>query len=201
MEKIAYTLKFNSSFVRRTVVFTAFFAMTIFNCYAQKLTQGSLSFLKGQDTVHIVLDFDGVTIKGQSEAEYIALEGSRWAEEWEEAKTSDFPNLLIEKLNDNVRGVRFGKNPQASYQATVHVRALKRGGPGPTPGKTIDGPGRFSVDCEVVFTKTGDSTPLAIISGLNAKSPGLVVPPGFTFKAMAFGGIGQSLGKFITKKI
>ena len=217
MEKAAHR-KFNSSFVCRAVIFAAFFAMAAFNCYAQKLTEGSLNFLKGQEKVKLILDFDDVMLQGKTQKAYLEMESENkeWIEVWETGKSSVFPERLLEHLNKNVKGVQFGDYPDAQYQAIVRVLTVSRSGRGVAPGlgsgQYLEGPGTRVVTCEVVFTKAGDSTPLAKITKLSGNSqlrgpmPTAVavsraVGTNNHLTGLAFGYIGQGLGKFVSKKI
>ena len=193
--------------MKKIAVFCAvFFVMATFNCYAQRLTEGSLDFLKGQERVHVVLNFDNAMLQGKTQEAYLDIVSEEWREGWEEAKSSVFMERLLEHLNKNVNGFQFGNYPDAQYQATVHVLTVRRR----APGQHLEGPGVRNVTSEVVFTKTGDSNSLAKItrintdsrtSGLSAFTPVGVAGSNTYLTGVAFGYAGQSLGKFIEKRI
>ena len=184
-------------------ILAVIFVIAPFDCYSQKLTEGSLAFLKGQENIHVVFDFSDAKLQNKPEGEYLASVTQQWAEGWEAAKSSTFMDRLLEHLNKNARTLQFGNYPNAEYQATVRVITVSRRMPGPSL-PYLDGPGIRNVACEVVFTRTGDSMPLAKITKLNGKSQKGGVPTptvaGTTQQTgVAFGYIGRDLGKFIEK--
>ena len=213
MENVAHTPKFGSRVICRAAIFAAIFAMATFNCYAQKLKEGSLNFLKGQEKVHVVLDFDNAMLQGKTQEAYLAIENEEWIEGWNAAKSSVFVEQLLEQLNENVSNVQFGNYPDAQYQAAVRVLIFRRqfrsgvvrGG----FGQHLDGPGVRLITCEVVFTGTGDSKPLAKITGLKGDStisrwiPEAIGQAGSNayLGGIAFGDAGKRLGKFIARRI
>ena len=212
MQKGAYKWKFCSGLACRAAIFTAIFAMASFNCYAQKLSGGTLNFLKGQEKVHVVLDFDNAKLQGKPYKDYLALEDEQWIEGWEQAKSAEFIESLLENLNNQVSGVIFGNYPDAQYRATVNVLTFRRqfrsgvvrGG----FGQHLEGAGVRLITCEVVFTGTGNSTPLVKITGLKGDStisrwiPEEIGQAGSNtyLGGIAFGDAGKRLGKFIAKK-
>ena len=176
-----------------------------------KITEGSLGFLKGQEKLRVVLNFDDAMLQGKPEKTYLAMEQPQWVERWEAAKSSSFKENLYEHLNKNVH-IQCGDYPDAQYQATVRVLSVKRKG----IGKYLEGPGTREVTCMVIFTKTGDPKPLAKIKA-KGDSQGKSSP--FAPKAAntaifiagavggnnqltgrAFGYVGQDLGRVIAKK-
>jgi len=198
-------------------LFAAFIAVVTFNCYAQKL-EGSLEFLKGQEKLHVVLNFDDAQLQGKSEKAYLETVDEQWANGWEAAKSSPFMEKLLEHLNKNVSTKKFtllcGDYPDAQYQATVRVLTVKRDFVGPY----LEGPGTRIVTCEVVFTKTGDSTPLAKITKISGTSQAKVsgfapvkvgavvgtvgaVGSNTHLTGIAFGYVGESIGEFMAKKL
>ena len=207
------SLKSHTSKRNIFAILTAILLIATFNGYAQKLQEGSLAFLKGQENLHIVFSFDDVKLQGKTEKAYLEMENPQWVEGWEAAKSATFMERLLEHLNKNVRKLKCGDFPEAQYQATVRVLTVDRNG----LGKFLEGPGVRKVVCEVVFTKTGDPKPLAKITKLIADSKantgfaptavkditGVVGAAGSNthLVGVAFGYIGQDLGKFMAKKI
>ena len=177
-----------------------------------KISEGSLGFIKGQEKLHVVLNFDDAMLQGKPEKTYLAMEQPQWVERWEAAKSSTFKVNLLEHLNKNVP-IQFGEYPDVNYQATVQVLSVKRKG----LGKYLEGPGTREVACMVVFTKTGDSNPLAKVKakgdsqGKSSPFAPSAVNTAIIIAGMAggnnqltgraFGYVGQDLGRLIAKKI
>ena len=150
--------------MNKKALLTVLFAVTLFGVSAQKLTQGSLAFLEGQEKLNVVFNFDDVKLQYKSETDYLKTATPKWAEEWETAKSSTFKEQFLDQLNKNVQKLQCGDYPNAQYQATIRVVTITREG----AGASLEGPGTRIVIYEAVFTKTGDSEPLAKIT--NAKT-------------------------------
>ena len=178
---------------KAVTVFTAVFVMATFGCYAQKLTQGSLAFLKGQEKLNVVFNYDDLMIQGVPENSFKETQGQKWADEWEEAKPTTFKERFLGHLNKNLNAgklnVQCGDFPEAPYQATVRVLTVGR---------------VWGISCEVVFTRTGDSVPLAkiTVTGDSQRIGGIGgMGSNVYLTGTAFGFAGQNLGKFMAKKI
>jgi len=177
------------------------------SCGTMKVAENSLDFLKGQPQLHVVISFEDVLLQGKPEKTYLELEQPQWVEGWETAKATVFTDNFMGHLNNNVR-MQCGNFPEAPYQATVYVLSVERAG----FGSHLEGPGRRDVTCEVVFTKTGDSYPLATLrvsgssqgntsSSSNSLSGILGGAGSNTYlTGRAFGYMGQNLGKTIARK-
>ena len=213
----SHTSRQNLLRTKSTVILAAMLVMVSFDGYAQKLTTGSLNFLKGQEKLHLVLNFEDVILQGKPEKEYLALEESKeWVEGWEIAKTSIFKEILLEHLNKNLK-VLCGDFPDAQYQAEERVLDIRRKMGHANVGKYLEGPGTRRITCEVVFTKTGEYSPLAKISirqdsqaNTSFLTPSAVQTVTRTIGSagsnshltgVEFGYIGQELGRFMNKKI
>jgi hypothetical protein len=171
------------------------------NASAQKPSEVSLDFLKGQEKLHVILNFDEVKLQGVPEKTYLKDEkNQQWIKEWKDAKNSTFKEQLLEHLNKNVRALQCGDYPKAQYRATVRVLTVERDGIGPH----LEGPGTRKVACEVVFTKTGNSQPLAkvkVAGDSRTFKPTSTIGSNAHLTGVAFGYVGQDLGKLIAKKI
>jgi len=181
------------------------------SCATLKTPENPLAFLKGQRTLDVFLNFDDVMLQGMPEKTYLRLEQPQWVEKWETAKVTTFEENFMGHLNNSVR-IRCGDFPDAKYQATVFVLSVDRKG----FGKHLEGPGTREVTCEVVFTKMGDSYPLATINvrgdsgggqtysmGSRNSLAGVLGAAGGNnyLTGKAFGYMGQNLGKIIARQI
>ncbi|MDR2414354.1 MAG: hypothetical protein LBD64_05160 [Odoribacteraceae bacterium] len=161
---------------------------------AQKLAEGTLHFLQGVEHLQVVFDYSHVLIQGNTEETIFAIKGKEWAEKWEEAKTTTFSKQFIGHLNKNVNARKkvllCGDYPDVEYRATVRVLTIGR---------------VWGITCEVIFTKTGQTTPLAVIRKLKGDSRrwggigGMGSNTYLTGSAFSFAG--QNLGIFMAKKI
>ena len=191
----------------RAVLVFCMIALLFTSCGTTKVAEDSLAFLKGQPQLHVVISFEDVLLQGKPEKTYLEAEQPQWVEGWETAKATVFADNFMGHLNNNVR-MRCGNYPEAPYQATVYVLSVDRAG----FGSHLEGPGRRDVTCEVVFTKTGDSYPLASIrvsgssQGNASRSSnslsGILAAAGSNtnLAGRAFGYMGQNLGRTIARK-
>ena len=170
------------------------------------------AFLKGQQMLHVVMTYEDVLLQGVPERNYLQVEQPQWVEHWEEAKYTLFIDNFMGHLNNNLR-IRCGNYPNARFQATVFVLSVDRKG----PGRHLEGPGIREVTCEVVFTRTGDSYPLATLYAKGTSQgkttftgsktansvAGILAAAGGNAQlaGKAFGYMGQDLGKQIAAKI
>ena len=196
----------------RTVFVLGIVALFYTSCTTQRIPiEPPLAFLRGQDRLHVVLNFEDVMLQGKSEKSYLATVQPQWIEGWEEAKFTTFRESLLEQLNEHF-DIRCGEYPGAQYQATVWVLSVKRAG----IGQYLEGPGLREVSCEVVFTRTGDSQTLAKIR-VKGNSQGKVNVPTRNAAAIntiigsagsntyltgkAFATVGQELGRLMTRQM
>ena len=139
--------------MKKLTILSAIFLIASLSGYAQKITEGSLSFLKAGEKLQVVFDYDALMIQGSTEKEFLEIKGEEWAGQWEKAKAESYCKLFLEHLNKNANAkkelVDCGDYSDAPYRATVRVLTVGRG---------------WGIECQVVFTKTGDSTPLAKMS-------------------------------------
>jgi len=177
-------------------------------------TVNPFEFLKGQQTLNVVITYEDVLLQGVPEKNYLQEEQPEWVAQWEEAKTHLFNDNFFGHLNNNLR-IRCGNYPDAQYQATVFVLSVDRKG----PGRHLEGPGIREVTCEVIFTKIGDSFTLATINA-KGNSQGTAQTNNSVFGSRttlgtiiasagsntqlagkAFSYMGQNLGQEISRKI
>lgn len=122
---------------------------------AQKLTEGSLEPIFGQAVINCVFDYSQLEAAGMPLQEFIEWKtaddknGEDFAPKFDRGIKSAHMNFM-EKANDKLKDVRFAKKDNAEYTLTVKML-------------TIDKPGRENT-CEYVFTKTGSTEPVAIIT-------------------------------------
>ena len=192
-----------------TVFLTTILAVVTLDCYAQR--SPSLAFLKGQEKLHVVLDFSDVLLQGEVEKFYLDKVSEEWVEAWETAKSTTFKDRLLEHLNKNVKSLQCGDYPEAEYQATIRVLTIQRKG----MGKNLEGPGTREITCEVVFTRTGDSESLAKVNIKSDSQANTTFAPSVVrdvsavvgaagsnahLTGRAFDYVGQDLGKIITRR-
>jgi hypothetical protein len=176
----------------KKIILAVIATMCFINVTAQKLT-GSLSFLSEEEKINVVFDYSAVLIQGIPEKETYEIKGETWATQWEEAKTATFYPQFIDHLNKNLNsGTKLllcGDYPDANYQMTVKILTFGR---------------VWGIECEIIFTKIGDETPLATVNSLKGDSKRWGGMGGFgsnTYLAgSAFSYAGQNFGKFLSKK-
>ena len=151
---------------------------------AQKLKEGDLSFLKGENKLHVVFDYSDLKIEGKKETVFLEKKGDKWATDWNNAKSEFFEKftknanmVLIDKDLD----LRIGNFPDAKYQITIKVLTLDDD---------------WDMTTEVYFAK--DSKILAVVD-LKGSAGKFGSPTNLTGDAMK--DAGTRFGKFISKKI
>ncbi|MDR2854455.1 MAG: hypothetical protein LBV31_04050 [Prevotellaceae bacterium] len=144
---------------------------------AQKVTQGSLKFLKGETALNFAFDYSNLIVNGKSEQAYIDAEvavrnqkeagsGDTWKEEWATSyREVDFQTKVVEYFNQTMEGkIEGGVKIQANYQAlvkTTHIVTGYMAGPMSKPA---------AVNVEVIFTKIGSDEVLAKVVVKNART-------------------------------
>jgi len=161
--------------------------MCISNTSAQKLTYGSLSFLKDEEKLNVIIDYSDVLIQGKSEKFIYAMNGEAWAKKWEAAKPVFYQRFnahLNKNLNYSEGILLCGNFSDAQYTMTVASISFGR---------------NWDMKGEVIFTKTGDSTILAKFELMGASR----IHKGHEFflVASSFSYAGQNLGQFLAKTI
>jgi hypothetical protein len=177
---------------------------------AQKVTQGSLAFLKGETTLKIAFDYSGMTVNGKTEAAYIDAEvnahdtkeagsGEKWKSEWLSAPDEYFQPKLIDYFNQTMNGkIQGGLDVEAGYQALVKTIQINTGymaGPMSKPAL---------VTAEIIFTKTGSAEVLAKVLVKNAKTNAFDLSK-YAILGQRIGGaycyVGQNLAVAVAKAI
>lgn len=121
---------------------------------AQKLTEGSLGPIYGQEVINCVFDFMQTEAAGMPLDEFFEWKtaedkkGEEFGPKFEKAQTSCQMNFM-EKANEKLKDVRLAKKPGAEY--TLTVKMLQ-----------IDKPGRENV-CDYIFTNTATGEQIAVI--------------------------------------
>jgi len=198
----------------RAVFVFGLIALFCTSCKTSQVPSDSLTFLVGQRELDVVISYEDVLLQGKPEKTYLSGEQPGWVENWEKAKETVFKESFLGHLNSKVR-IRCGDYPDAQYQATVFILSVDR--KFMYGGSHLEGPGTREVTCEVVFTKMGDSFPLATISakgdsggggkvfdpsGKNTIGGILGAAGGNTqLTGKAFGYLGQNLGNIIVRKM
>jgi hypothetical protein len=177
---------------------------------AQKVTQGSLNFLKGETTLKFAFDYASVTVNGKPEQAYVDAEvaaknkkeagtGDQWKNEWESAREEYYQPKVIEYFNQKMDGkIEGGLNADANYQALVRTTQLSPGymaGPMSKPAV---------VTVEIIFTKTGSDEVLAKVEVRNAKTNGFDLSKYAILGqriGSAYSYVGQNLAVVVAKAI
>lgn len=169
---------------------------------AQKLS-GSLTPLKGQKKVNIVLDFSGTLVNGKSEEKYIAeetkgksqKEKEEWLADWNEKLRTQAYDKLVNDLN-KATSFSVGKYEDAQYTIYVKVIDINTGFFAGVVAKASN------IKSEVRFVKTGETSPFATVTFKKSCSPiSANVPYYVTRIVMSFGSLGDDIGKAIKKQL
>ncbi|GHT23284.1 hypothetical protein FACS189430_06310 [Bacteroidia bacterium] len=178
--------------------------------HAQKVTQGSLKFLKGETALNFAFDYSNLKVNGKPEQAYIDAEvaaknakeagnGDLWQKEWVSAREEYYQPKVIDYFNQHLKGaIVGGQDIEANYTATV--RTLQT-----VPGYMA---GPYSkaavVTAEIIFTKTGSNEVLAIVLVKNAKTNGFDLSK-FVLLGQrigsAYGYVGQNLAMAVLKAV
>lgn len=177
---------------------------------AQKVTGGSLNFLKEVQELHFKFEYKAMMVKKQTEQQYVAEkvkeknkdkkgEGDEWKTAWETTDREHIQETFLTDFNAELTamGLEGGDFPDADYVATVKTVWLDPGYmAGPMTKPSI-------VTVEIVFTKRTSSQVVAKVSISKAK--GSLYDFGNTYGSdasrigSAYGEAGEKLGKVIAK--
>jgi len=188
--------------MKKISIFIVLLLIASVSVSAQKLS-GNLSPLKNQKEVNVVVDFSGTLAEGRPEEKYIEIKTKGKTEEEiarflteinEQLRTEAFKSL-VEKLNDVVNDKLFTAGDFPNAECTIYIK-VKDYHPG------IFLMRNSTVVPEVSFVKTGETTPFAkltykVVPGKFSSN----VPLWVTRTAMAFGYLGDSIGKAVTKNL
>jgi hypothetical protein len=177
-------------------------SIATFSASAQKLS-GNISPLKNQKEVNVVIDFSGTNAEGRPEATYIEIKTkgktdeqiAQFLTELNEQLRNDAYKSLTEKMNDVVQGNLFIAGDYPNAECTIYV-TVKDYHPG------IFLMRNSTVRADVSFVKTGETVPFAtlpykaVVGKFSSN-----VPLWVTRTAMAFGYLGDSIGKVVAKNL
>jgi hypothetical protein len=177
---------------------------------AQKVTEGSLAFLKGVEELHFNFVYKGMMVKKQTEQEYVSEqvreknkdnkgEGDEWKTAWETTDREYIQEVFLQNFNEEIAGMgpEGGDFPNAGYEATVKTLWLD---PGYMAGPLTK---ISTVTIEVTITKKGSSKVLAKI--LVKKAKGSFYDMANTYSTDArrigssYGEAGEKLGEAVAK--
>jgi hypothetical protein len=179
---------------------------------AQKVTEGSLAFMKGIEELHFNFVYKGMMIKKQTEQQYVAEqvreknkdkkgEGDEWKTAWETTDREYIQEVFLQNFNEQLAGIgpEGGDFPNAQYEATVKTVWLDPGYmAGPMTKPSI-------VTVEVTITKKGSNKVLAKV--LINKAKGSLYDMANTYSTDArrigssYGEAGEKLGEAVTKSL
>jgi hypothetical protein len=177
---------------------------------AQKVTEGSLAFLKEVEELHFNFVYKGMMVKKQTEQQYVAEqvreknkdkkgEGDEWKTAWETTDREYLQEVFLQNFNEEIKGLgpEGGDFPNAEYVATVKTIWLD---PGYMAGPMTKA---STVTIEVTFTKKGSTKVLAKV--LIKKAKGSYYDMANTYSTDArrigssYGEAGEKLGEAVAK--
>ena len=180
---------------------------TVFGASAQKLV-GSLSSLKGQERVNLVIEFSGtLLVNGKTEAKFLEetiaqkqsqAEKDKVLDEWNKDMRTQAYAMLTKSVNDKVSKKHFtvGEFPDAEYTIVVKVKEIQAGFYAVVAARASE------IKSEVSFVKTGETTPFATIEYKKSRDAfSSYIPYWVTRIAMSFGTLGTELGYAINKAL
>ena len=149
--------------MKRVFFFTLALIVATMGISAQKLS-GSISSLKGQKEVNVVIDYSGTMVRNQPEEAYISLntkdkndeDKADWLHEWNVEMPEDTYEQFILYLNEEIakKGITAGDFPNA--ENTIYVKVINI-----SPGYSQWG--NSNVGLNISFVKTGQTAPFATI--------------------------------------
>lgn len=195
--------------MRLTVLLFLFILGGAIHAEAQKLKQhGDLTFLKGQEKVNVVFNYDNMVVGKKSEAEYVAEKmaekekeeglgaGEKWHEMWLADRSKFYEPKFLELINKTSKGAEFGSFPDAQYTLEFKVTRFE---PGWNIGLTKM---PAQIDAVANFVESSAGEPLAHVT--IDKAPGSQAM-GYDFDVAArvkesFAISGKRLGALLNKK-
>jgi len=193
-------------------VLLLFAGLLVFQLQAQKIkvTDGSLSQLKGQDQFDISFTYDkNLKVGKLTEAKYMEKKmadadkdepgkGEKWKEMWYDDRTAHFEPMFLELLNANTKNVVFRDGMAgAQYMMIVNTVFIE---PGFNVGVAKK---NASIDLEIKFVPVDDqSNVLAtiMIYGSPGRSWGYGDYDTGLRVGEAYAKAGKELGKYLSKK-
>ena len=135
--------------MKKTIWISVLLLLAASNVYCQKLESGSLSYLKGESQLNVIIDFSQSRIDGLSEQDFIwkmSLQDSRGTG-WEDYLKNDCNRLFFGKFclsayeETQEIGLKLGSFPEAKYTAILQLQ-------------TIDDDGEINGKIRIIETET-----------------------------------------------
>ncbi|MEI7724370.1 MAG: hypothetical protein WCK09_04650 [Bacteroidota bacterium] len=122
-------------------ILAGFFILIASQLFAQKITSGDLSVLKGQNKISVTYDYSKMAVgKFKTEDEYIQKgiddrnakkpgTGDDWAVKWKAGKTERYQPSFEESFNNQASdcGLQVKVDPEAKYVFVVHTNEMEQG--------------------------------------------------------------------------
>lgn len=182
--------------------------------YSQKFKQvsGSLSPLKGQKTINLVYNYDGLKVGKMTEANYITKKttdynqdepgkGDKWRENWIEDRSTRYQPKFEDLFNKNIASLKMEAEEgavDAKYSLIITTTMIE---PGFNVGVTRK-PASINMLIELVETSNPDKilskTTVLKVPGKDAF--GMDYDSGVRISE-AYAKLGKELGKYIAKNI
>ena len=191
----------------KKLLFVALLAVaTVFSVSAQKFKKGSIDFLKTQNEVNMVFNFEGVTIDGDPEEKHVkermadektSEEAEEWKGKWYGEWRESYKKNLTKYCNDELKGLTVGTYPDAQYTVMVKIIDID---PGNYAGP-FSNPSKLRASFKVI--KTGEENDvLALLEVKNSYNPiSAMQPVEYLRIEMGFGELGKEFAKQINKAI
>ena len=179
-------------------------AALTFGANAQKM-KGSVEGLKGQTSINVTFNYDGMKYDGDTEAEFLAdkTKGESNADEIKANWTNNYrvntwQPAFVKSFNEETTNLNLvaAEGAKAEYTINVKINDIDPGnfaGPFSNPSK---------IYAEITIVKTGSTE--AIVTIPFDKFPGnpyVMTPVDEVRVKSAFEQIGEALGKILSKKI
>lgn len=177
-----------------------------------KVTQGKLDFLKGQQNINVIYQYDNMRVgKFDKEEDYVnekvndynekeAGKGDEWKEKWIDARENQYKPKFEELMNKGLAkyNVTVGDYPEAEYTLVLNTTFTE-------PGFNVGVMRRPAfINLDAVFVKTSDlDNALATVT--IERSPGqdglgLDYDAGYRIQE-AYAKAGKELAKFLNKNV
>jgi hypothetical protein len=178
---------------------------------AQKMTlkSGSVSPLKGEQTMLVQYDYSNLSVgKFDKEEDYIAKKvadyekdeagkGDKWKESWKADREKRFEPKFELLFNDNTNGVKVDpKAPDAKYKVLVHTSFIE---PGFNVGVTRK---PAFINAEITFSEVASGKEIAVITVQNCPgrdAVGFDYDTGYRIEE-AYAKLGKSIAAFLNKQ-
>lgn len=151
-------------------------AQPLFGAYKLKFISGNVKFLKGQSTLNVVFDYDGMLVGQMNENDYIvkkidernkakAGDGDRWAESWKGDRTKRFHPKFMKYFESSLKKLKIKPIENANDAQYTVMIDLIRTEPGLYTGVDVVQKNTY-IDAVITLYET--SNPDAVLASISA---------------------------------